>query len=269
MTDNVLYPGCTFIHISDTHINDDPSYSRDYADSHPLAGARALVRELNQLPFTPDFVLHTGDVAFDPHAEAYLTALEVLSEIKYPVYYVAGNHDDSPTLQRLMLHRDEPQPALHYAFEVNGVQIICVDSNGPIDPPAGLMTKSELEWLSGLCSAEDDRPLLIAVHHNVLPVGIPWLDQYMGIRNGEAFHKAILPARDRLRGVFFGHVHQNLDIVRDGILYSSTLSSWTQFQAFPGMSQTTPDRGAEPGYSIVTVTEDQTFIRRCRYPIPK
>ncbi|MDX1991949.1 MAG: metallophosphoesterase [bacterium] len=261
--------GCTFIHISDTHINPDTTYNNTYADVTPWQGVQALIHELNHLPFTPDFVLHTGDVAFDPRPEAYLTCLEALNQIPYPVYYVAGNHDDSPALQRIMLGREDPLPALHYAFEVNGVQIICVDSNGPADPPAGMMTRDELEWLSGLCSADDDRPLVIAVHHHVLPVGIPWLDSYMGIRNGDQFHEAILPAKHRLRGVFFGHVHQNLDVVRDGILYSSTLSSWVQFQSYPGMSATTPDHGAEPGYSIVTISEDQTFIRRCRFPLPR
>lgn len=257
----------TFIHISDTHINPDTQYIKDYAQVTPLVGARALVEELNRLPFTPDFVLHTGDVAFDPIPDVYTTCLDILAGIRVPVYYVAGNHDDAPSLQRIMLGRVDPLPTLHYAFEVNGVQIVCVDSNGPADPPAGFVSRDQLEWLHGLCNADDERPMVIAVHHNVLPVNIPWLDGFMRMRNGEAFHEAILPARDRIRGVFYGHVHQNLDTVRDGILYSSTLSSWCQFQAFPGMTTTTPDWGAEPGYSIVTVTDEQTFIRRCRFVI--
>lgn len=258
----------TFVHISDTHIHPDPFYTKSYADVTPHAGALALVDELNNLPFEPDFVLHTGDVAYDPDPGAYRACLSLMQQIKYPIYYVAGNHDHSPSLQRLMLDREEPLSTLHYAFEANGIQVVCVDSNGPADPPAGYIVDEQLEWLSGLCNAEDERPMIIAVHHNVLDVGVPWLDNYMGVRNGEMFHEAILPARRRIRGVFFGHVHQNLDIVRDGIMYSSCLSSWTQFQAYPGLVQTTSDKGAEPGYSMVTVTQDQTFIRRCRFPLP-
>lgn len=258
----------TFVHISDTHINPDPNYSTSYADISPMIGAKALVEQVNALPFPIDFVLHTGDVAYDPDPEAYIASLEILSQIKHPLYYVAGNHDDSPTLQQIALGRDAPRETLHYAFEMNGVQVIIADSNGPVDPPAGYISDHQLDWLRGLCEANDDRPLVIAVHHNVLPVNVPWLDHYMGIQNGVMFHDAILPAKHRIRGVFFGHVHQNLDIVKDGILYSSCLSSWAQFQAYPTMTHTTSDAGAEPGFSVVQVTPDQTFIRRYRYPLP-
>jgi Icc protein len=258
-----------FVHISDTHISPDPNYTRPGADVTSWAGALALVDQLNNLPFTPDFILHTGDVAFDPYPEAYAACLDILGRVRCPIYYVAGNHDDSPAIQRIMLQRSEPLPTLHYAFEVNGVQIVCVDSNGPVDPPAGYMTDDQLEWLRGQCRPDDERPLVIAVHHNVLPVGVPWLDNFMGIRNGEMFHQAILPARDRIRGVFHGHVHQNIEVIRDGILYSAALSSWTQFHAWPGLAETLTDEGAEPGFSVVTVTETQTFIRRHRFALPR
>ncbi len=89
----------------------------------------------------------------------------------------------------------------------------------------------------------------------------------MGIRNTADFHAAILPAKHRLRGVFFGHVHQNIDLYRDGILYASTVSSWVQFLSYPGQARTHVDENAEPGYSIVTVSPEQTFIRRCRYRV--
>jgi Icc protein len=143
--------------------------------------------------------------------------------------------------------------------------MVCLDNNGPAEPPRGFVTKDQLEWLTDICSAQDSRPLVVAVHHNLLPVGVPWLDDFMSTTNGEAVHRTLLPARDRLRGVFFGHVHQNLDIYRDGILYCSTLSSWGQFHAWPGQIETTHDVGAEPGYNVVMLTRDQTYIRRCRF----
>ena len=263
MSDALLH----FVHISDTHIHPDSAYNTDYANITPYIGARALVDELNSLPFRPDFILHTGDVSYNPDPIAYGASLRILRQIKAPVYYVAGNHDDGVALQRHLLHRDEPQRSVYYEIEINGVQLVVVDSNGPADPPAGYVIDHQLKWLSAICRADDERPLIIAIHHNPLPVGIPWLDHYMGIRNGEMFHEAILPARDRIRGVFFGHVHQNLDIVRDGILYCSTLSSWVQFHAWPGMTKTTVDEGAEPGYSVVTIYDDQTLIRRHRFAV--
>jgi Icc protein len=256
-----------FVHISDTHIGTSPDYGRDAHRHSTRTGAETLVRELRNLPFKPDLVLHTGDVAYDPEESAYEAAKEILEQIPYPIYYVAGNHDHPVGLQRVMLNRHETRTPYYYNFEVNGVHFIVADSNGPAEPPRGYVDAEQLKWLTGLCSAEDDRPLVVAVHHNALRVEVPWLDDYMRITNGEDFHRALLPARERLRGVFFGHVHQNLTMYRDGILYNSALSSWNQFHAWPGQEPTVEDLGAEPGYSIVTLTRNQTYIRRCRYHV--
>jgi hypothetical protein len=89
----------------------------------------------------------------------------------------------------------------------------------------------------------------------------------MALQNGERLHAILLKAHARLRGVFFGHIHQNVDIYRDGILYSSVLSSWYQLHSYPGQEKTNVDVAAEPGFNIVTVTSTQTFIRRHRFSV--
>ncbi len=263
MSDTIL----RFVHISDTHISSNPAYGQEHWKVGHTArhGAEALVTQLNNLPFEPDFILHTGDVAFDPDPSAYEAAREILGQIPYSVYYLAGNHDYPAELQSRMTNRTEVISPFYYTFEVNGVQIVCLDSNGPAEPPRGFVTEEQIGWLDNICSTPDSRPLIVAVHHNILPVGVPWLDEYMGTINGEAVHQALMPARERLRGVFFGHVHQNLDMYRDGILYTSVNSSWVQFHAWPGQDKTTEDEAADPGFSVVTLTPQQTYIRRCRF----
>lgn len=256
-----------FVHISDTHISHDPSYILPEATHTPVETARALVDAINNLPFEPDFVLHTGDVAYDPDPLAYVTARDVLSQIRFPIYYLAGNHDDRDLLQRIMLDR-EPLTPFDYQFETKGVQIVVVDSNGPAQQPAGSITSDQLARLEGICKdSEDQRPLVIAVHHNVVRTDIPWWDDFMRMTNGEDFHQAILPARHRLRGVFHGHVHQPTDTYRDGILYSGVASSWYQLHAWPGQSDTQGDMNIIPGFNIVTVTPNQTFIRRHSFQV--
>ncbi|NWF70355.1 MAG: metallophosphoesterase [Chloroflexi bacterium] len=261
-----------FVHISDTHLSHDPNYTYD-PKTYPLAlpGARALVEQVNALPFTPDFVLHTGDVAYDPDSAAYAAARAVLGQIKYPVHYLVGNHDDGDALQRTLVGH-EPRTPFCYEFAARGAQIICLDTQSAvaqkgITPPAGWIDDAQLVWLESLLLARDERPLVVALHHNPLKVGIPWFDEYMGLQNGDALHSVLLKARPRLRGVFFGHIHQNIDIYRDGILYSSALSSWYQLHCWPGQTSTVVDSGAEPGFSVVTVTREQTLIRRHRFSL--
>ncbi|MEP7293750.1 MAG: metallophosphoesterase, partial [Chloroflexota bacterium] len=74
-----------FVQISDTHISHDPHYNVDGAMHTPLIGAKSLVHQLSLLPFKPDFVLHTGDVVYDPDELAYPVAREILSAIEVPV----------------------------------------------------------------------------------------------------------------------------------------------------------------------------------------
>jgi 3',5'-cyclic AMP phosphodiesterase CpdA len=251
-----------FVHISDTHISPDPEYN-EYDGPFPARlGAETLVREVNALPFTPDFILHTGDIAYDPEEAAYTAARDILGRLKQPVHYLVGNHDDRAALQRVMTGA-EPHAPYDYEFEVNGVQVVCVDTNMVARPNAGGgVTDDQLAWLRARTEKADDRPLIIAAHHNVLPIGSYFWDTFMRLYNGEAFHQAVLPARARLRGVFFGHVHMATETYRDGILYSSVNSSWYQLHCYPGQEEVREDRNALPGFNVVTITRSQTFIRR-------
>lgn len=266
MSDTLL----TFIHISDTHINPDETYTKPYADYTPNKGARALVKSLQDLPFSADFILHTGDVVYDPHESVYEAAKEIFVPLETPIYYISGNHDHNDALQRQLMGRADAEiiPNFHYEFEVNGVQVVCLDSNGPATPPAGYVTEEQLQWLDKICTANDDRPLIIAVHHNPIAVDIPWLDNFMRIKNGSDLHNIIKKASSRLVGVFHGHIHENTTVYREGIMYTSAASSWAQFITYEGVAKTIPDVGARPGYSVVMVKRNQSFVRRYWFDVP-
>lgn len=258
-----------FIHLGDTHISADRDYTHAEADYTAWAGARELVRQINALPFTPDFVLHTGDVAADPTEENYRAARELLGAIRFPVYYLAGNHDAAEMLQRVFLGRAEILPSFDYEFEVNGVQVLCIDSSKRAQYAEGVLLPEQLAYVDRIVSAPDDRPLIVGVHHNVLPVGAPFWDTFMRLSNGEALHELLIKARKRLRGVFHGHVHMSTDTFADGVLYTSAPSSWYQLECWPGQSHIIEDRDAEPGFNVVTITRTQTFIRRHRFHVPE
>lgn len=54
-----------------------------------------MVSAINNLPFSVDFVVHTGDMA--TNSKDYQVSIDsgfaIMKKLKYPVYYVAGNHD--------------------------------------------------------------------------------------------------------------------------------------------------------------------------------
>jgi 3',5'-cyclic-AMP phosphodiesterase len=88
------------------------------------------------------------------------------------------------------------------------------------------------------------------------------------ILNGSELHTALLPARDRLRGVFHGHVHQNMQTVRDGILYVSVASVFSQFSAWPSEVVTGYDPEHLPGYGFVHLLPEQTIVHQHTFPRP-
>src|SRR5690606_18797242 len=79
------------LHRSDTHFGPDRAHTIRGANA--CERAEALVAAVNALSFTPDFIVHAGDVVNDPDPAAYALAAEILSGLPAPVYYATGNHD--------------------------------------------------------------------------------------------------------------------------------------------------------------------------------
>lgn len=257
----------TFVHISDTHIHSDPTYTGELVSFTSRASVNNLIQHINDLPFPVDFILHTGDVMTDPvQVEEYHVAREILGNLRAPVYYVPGNHDTPEMLQVGLLGRDLnlAKRPYYYEFEVNGVQIVCLDSS-IYGGHAGFIDERQLSWLDDICSTPDSRPLVVGVHHHILPLEAPWLDNIM-MTNGIEVHHTLLKAKNRLRGVFFGHIHENTITIRDGISYISTLSSWFQTRTWYGQTDPGRDPVVDPGFNVVTLTKADTLIRGYRLP---
>lgn len=263
-----------FIHFSDTHVAADPGFS-NYGH-RPLACLAALVDAVNALPFPVDFVLHSGDVVEDRSEQAYRLAATELSRLRFPVRYLAGNHDDAELIQRVLLGRTTTVARLDDRFQAGGVEVALFDSRGPRDPE-GTLDDPQLAALKALCRPQGP-PLVIAIHHPPLPLDTPWLDRgwtedggrtpTMLLGRGREFLEAVAPARDRLRGVFFGHVHRSFQVVHNGILYASAPSAFAQLLSWPTQEVPEPASDEPAGFSVVTVTAEQTTVRQHALPRP-
>ncbi len=267
MADDTVY----FAHISDTHFG--PTTGYNLHGHNPYACARRLVEVINDLPTRPHFVFHTGDVVSDPDPGSFQLAAETLAGLQAPIYYANGNHDMAGDIRRYLpmgpkQDADDPN-RLSYTFEVNGYQFLVLDAKGPVEiDPQGRLSDSQLELVARETQA-DGPPLVVFVHFPVLPLNSPWMDDQMLIQNGEALHRLLLPARDRLRAVFSGHVHQHMQTVRDGILYVSVASAFSQFAAWPGAVTTQYDFQHDPGYGFVHLLPQQTIIHQHTFPRPE
>ena len=255
----------TFIHITDTHIGPTAEYSR-----HGFASEPALVRmcrHINEFPVRPDFIVHTGDMVTDPDPRSYARAARLLSDLSVPVYYVNGNHDAAHYVHEHLGTgpRNDWQPGtdrLAYEFEVRGETFVVLDGRGPdsIDPH-GVLPPEQLERVQEICSL-DGPPLTFFIHFPLFPLNSPWFDRNTLLINGAALHEAFLPARDRIRGVFYGHIHQSMQVVRDGITYTSAPSTFAQFRALPVEEQSLENPSYPPGFNLVQCMPGYTIVQQ-------
>jgi 3',5'-cyclic-AMP phosphodiesterase len=261
MRDEIVY----FVHISDTHLGPDPDFELYGRKPHPYAGQ--LVEIINNLPTRPDFVMHTGDVVADPDPDSYMLAAETLAQLNVPIYYANGNHDSASDIHQYLAMGpkealSEDQDVLFYAFEMKGYRFLVLDGRGPdaIDPK-GLISEAQLEVVRREATPEGP-PLVIFIHFPVLPMNSPWMDENMLLMNGPALHQALLPARNRIRGIFHGHVHQAVQTSQDTLVYTAVASTFFQFSAWPTDQDIGYAPGQPAGYNFVHLTPERTIVHQ-------
>jgi 3',5'-cyclic AMP phosphodiesterase CpdA len=114
----------------------------------------------------------------------------------------------------------------------------------------------------------NELPVTLFMHYPVWPLNSEWMDGNMLVENGRVFHNLLLPAKERLRGVFHGHIHQPMQTVRDGILYCSAASAYSQLAAWPGDEMVQHDFDHDPGYGFVHLLPGQMIVHQHTFPRP-
>jgi len=263
-----------FIHISDTHFG--PTEDLDIRGAIPFDRNVFLVEQINALPFDVDFIVHTGDIVNDPDFGAYRLAERVLSRLKAPIHYVSGNHDDTNSIKKLMNGAPhDPLPGIvdkqAYSFSMGqGVTGVMFDAWVPeTEGPHGFLPLDQLAAFEGLLQGTEDKFALF-LHYPMIPVGAKWLDEYLLVKNGEQVHQFLRHYRDRLCGVFFGHLHRGLQMYRDGVLYSGVSSPLCSFSASPleHTCQFNPNCAA-PFNHVSISSHGTTMVKEYSIPFPR
>lgn len=268
-----MLPILSFVHITDTHLGPTSDYG--FHGLNPAAHLRRLVELINAFPAQPDFVLHTGDLANDASAAAYAIAQPILANLKAPLYLVNGNHDDRALLRDYFGAAAPPHPSgdpcapLDYTFDVNGERFLVLDGHNPDEArdPLGKLRPDQIKWVRAEATPAGP-PLTVVLHYPLFAMSSPWLNENMLLLNGEKLHAALLPARDRLRGVFLGHLHRNCQIMRNGITYTCAGSSVSQYSWHPWQAKPEVDHNFAPAYNVVEYYADYITVQQYGFARP-
>jgi len=263
-------PLLTFVQISDSHVGPTPDFNR-YSGVATLPFLEQSVTAINNFPEPPDFVVHTGDIIDDRSEAACKLAAEVLAQLNVPLYCVNGNHDDQALLRRYfdlpVLIGNPATDSLDYTFQVRDEHFLVLDTahNDIVRDPLGVLTDEQLALVSTQATPIGP-PLTVFLHHTPWPLGSPWFDKHMPLVNADALHETLLPARDRLRGVFHGHAHRSHQVIRDGITYVSAGSTFAQFGWRPWDERPAFDRDFPPTYNLVQFFHNRTVVHQYMLP---
>ncbi len=244
------------VQISDTHL---------YADKQEeLLGVKtfesflAVVNLLKADKNKPDMIILTGDISQDNSEQAYRHVADILKEFKVPVYFVLGNHDDSDVIKRLF--------PLDNISDLKNIivdrwNLILLDSQLP-GYVKGHLDKSQLDYMQTCLEKYPDHHAIVMFHHQPIPVGSAWLDQYI-LTNADEFWRLIKKC-PQLKTIFFGHVHQVHESQKQGVKCYSAPSTCIQFM------RNKDDFSLEnlnPGYRWIELSQDgELKTGVCRVP---
>lgn len=194
--------------------------ARFHLVEYSIAAFEVVLAHLANLDL--DFLLLPGDLTQHGEPENHRWLSARLSQLPYPVYVIAGNHDVpklktfdqfTPHYTKFGFKSGISNPnKLYYAYEIlPGVRLIGLNSNqfDAQENQIGWVDHEQLIWLQKLLNDRDYELNLVMIHHNVLEHMHDQSKNALGQRYmlgnndqlGEILHQG------NVKLVFTGHLH--------------------------------------------------------------
>ena len=223
-----------------------------------------MVLELASHSVRPiDLILLTGDLVHDQSPEGYNYLRQRLIALGAPYYCLPGNHDNALLLSRAIA---DETANIESRLHRSGWNLVLLDSTTP-ENDGGHLGAHQLELLEDSLSARQHDPALICLHQQPVPTGSAWIDA-IALDNPEDFFR-IIDRHAQVRGVLWGHVHQEFSSIRNGVRLLGSPSTCVQF--LPGSAKFALDT-LTPGFRWLELHPDgriDTGVERvAAYPDP-
>lgn len=197
-----------------------------------------------------DQLLCTGDIASAGHIDCYKRFSTTLRRyFPHPLGWLPGNHDSA----EIMGSHEVQSLAESRLIKLGNWLIVLLDSSVP-GHVHGHLDSGELDFLAHVLRTHPENPTMIALHHQLVPVGSAWIDQYI-VNNAESLF-GIIDSRPQVKVVTWGHVHQEFKAIHKGIPLFATPSTCVQFK--PKCDNFKVDT-LMPGYRWFDLNEDGSF----------
>lgn len=237
----------------------DPALLVQLSDSHLFAEADGALLGMNtrdslqkvielvrvQQPQI-DLVLATGDLSQDGTLASYQQFRELTRQLDAPARWIPGNHDEPAIMAEAAVQSALLEPVV----DIGNWRVTLLDSAVPGSVP-GYLQDEQLQLLVRSLSEAPERHHLVCLHHHPVPIGCAWMEP-IGLRNPEAFFD-VLDRFPQVRAVLWGHVHQEIDQLRNNVRLIASPSTCIQFE--PGSEDFNVGVQA-PGYRWLRLLPD-------------
>lgn len=200
-----------------------------------------------------DLLLATGDLSQDGSAESYRYLAQQFDDIDVPTFWLPGNHDEVDALSRNLTGK-----RIHAAKRVlaGAWQILLLDSTikGEVH---GRVAEAQLAFMDAALRQYPERHALVCLHHQALETGSEWID-LKGLRDADRLREQIA-GHQNIRGVLWGHVHQEMQRSIADVEWMSTPSSCAQFKP---ASKEFAIGNESPGYRHLRLNADGSLETR-------
>lgn len=200
----------------------------------------------------PDVVLLTGDLADHGSAGAYSRMRDYSRQLTNRCYWLPGNHDDRQLMEAALA----ATTCLSREVRIGNWQIVLLDSQVP-GRVGGKLGAEQLSLLETALEQASHAQLhtLVCLHHHPVPIGSAWLDEQI-VADAEAF-LAIVDGYPGVKGILWGHIHQQIDEYRNNVALMGSPSTCVQFA--PGSDNFKADK-TSPGYRWLELGEDGSIV---------
>ncbi len=217
---NSAQPALRFAQVSDSHIGFNGTANPDVVGSFTRA-----IDQINGLGYTPDFVIHTGDLTHLATPDHFDQVKQMLTGLRTPhIFTVPGEHDsvDDGGQKYLQAFGAGTRGSGWYSFDIAGVHVIALVNTLNLKK-LGHLGADQLEFIEkDVAGLSSDTPIIVFSH-------IPLFAMYPNWGWGTDDATQALSYLKRFSSVtcLNGHVHQLFSKTEGNVtFYSGTTTAY-------------------------------------------
>lgn len=232
------------IQLTDSHLGGQPGEQLLGMDTDQSLAH--VIDLLNAERPSSELLLATGDISNGGSPASYQRFQHMTEHLATHTLWLPGNHDALPAMQQAF----SGDKSLGRNIEVDNWQIVMLNSTTPGEV-GGCLSDEELQFLQQCLETSAAEHTLLCLHHHPIAIGCDWLDSQL-ISNADAFF-ALVDQFSSVRGILWGHIHQEIEQERNGVKMMATPSTCIQFAAnSPGFKLAR----LNPGYRWLSLQAD-------------